>query len=120
MKKFLFAFAIIATILSSSCSDDDNYNPHPLSGTTWISTILESNTDEVSILKLDDETFSMSVITKVDGEDVRTSIAGKYIYEHPAIVLIPNNTVDHVVRVGVINGNRIILDKEDKYPFVKQ
>lgn len=117
MKKTIFLFLVILTIMVSSCKKDDNNGSSNLTGTTWVANYSNDGQNYVYTIKFTSNTIcSLSAV--VTG--VSISLTGTYTYEPPNVTLDFQGSEGGTLS-GTINGKSMTLtDSGENLVFTKQ
>ncbi|MDP3914231.1 MAG: hypothetical protein Q8R96_10900 [Bacteroidota bacterium] len=108
MKKALFLFMVILTVVITSCRKDDSIDPNNLTGTTWAYSTSSNGVNYVETIK-----FTSRNNCTVDGvstgaTNYNVSLSGIYTYEPPDIYF-EFHVEGASTLIGTINGNSLII-----------
>jgi len=117
MKKAIFLFIVLLTVVISSCKKDSNSDPSNLAGSTWVSHTSIDDQNYVYTIKFTSNTVcSLSAV--VTG--VSISLTGTYTYEPPNVTLDFQGSEGGTL-TGTINGKSMTLtDSGEDLVFTKQ
>lgn len=101
MKKLWLLFAISGIVLSfSSCKKDKVDAPSSLTGTSWVSTVVEGDYSYTDTLVFGESEVS-SLYADSDGDS--DSYSGTYTYDAPTVTL----KLDGSTLIGTVKGNKM-------------
>ena len=103
MRRFLLMFAVVAAMVFTGCSDDDNKVSNPLSGTTW-----EHTEDGIlTSLSFNDSECRLVIKYASSSTNFQTTIY-TYTYDEPKVTLNPLEE-ELAVMEGIISGSAMVV-----------